>query len=119
MSSLRSIGSALGVVITACSGGALAEGGGNVIEPEPRVAIAPDGIEVLIGDTIRMRAWALPPRDVAAWQWSVSPKDRATVDQEGRLAPTAVGEVEVRACANVPERICGSAPLSVRSGFLR
>ena len=114
MNSPRSLGWALVCLVVGCSGEAPGEGGGNVVAPEPRVAIAPDGAEVGVGDTIRMRAWALPPQEVAAWLWSVSPRERATIDQAGNLVPGSAGEIEVRACADLPKRICGGAPLTIR-----
>ncbi len=97
-----------------CSGEASSENGGNVVTPEPRVAIAPDGVEIRVGDSVRMRAWALPPREVATWLWSVTPADRATIDIGGYLVAGGRGDIEVQACANIPNRICGSAPITIR-----
>lgn len=115
MGSGRAVGSvAAGVVFAGCAAGVPTDKGGNVVEPKPQVAMAPDGIEVRVGDTIRMRAWAMPPRDGAVWEWSVTPSDLATIDRFGRLVPGVSGEIQVRACANVPERICGRAPLTIR-----
>ncbi len=114
MVSTRAIGLVVGLALAGCAAGVPTDKGGNVVEPKPQVAMAPDGVEVRVGDTVRMRAWAMPPREGAVWEWSVTPSDLATIDLLARLVPSAPGEIQVRACANVPERICGSAPLTIR-----
>lgn len=114
MGLLRFVGLTAGAVAAGCVGGTPSENGGNFATAEPRVAIAPDGVEVRVGDSVRMRAWALPPREVATWVWSVTPGDRATIDNGGHLVAGARGDIEVQACANVPKRICGSAPITIR-----
>ncbi len=114
MGLFRFVALAGGALAAGCSGGTPADDGGNFATEEPRVAIAPDGVEIRIGDTVRMRAWAMPPREVATWLWSVTPADRATVDIGGHLVAGARGEIEVQACANIPQRICGRAPITIR-----
>jgi len=81
--------------------------------PRVRVAVKPDGIVLVVGDTVRMRAATDPPIPVS-WEWAVLPPHLATVDSRGLVQALDRGQLEIRACAEVPERVCGFAPLTIR-----
>lgn len=111
--------SAPGAVATALALGACGATGPadervhRAITPLIRVAVRPDGLTVRVGDTVRMRAVAVPDVPVG-WRWSVSPPAFAVVDPMGLVLTLAPGEVDVVACTDTPEPVCGSAPLRVR-----
>ena len=101
-------------VATACGSGPGADGSGSFAAPEVHVAIGPDGAEVAVGDTVRMRAILVPPRADPTWEWSIAPLDRATIAPDGLVTTHQPGEVMVQACTGTKPRACGSVPMTVK-----
>jgi hypothetical protein len=81
--------------------------------PVIAVAVRPDGIVLAVGDTVRMRATAVPPAEVR-WDWLAGPGGLAAVDPTGLVRALAPGDVTVQACTELPDRVCGAAPLTIR-----
>ena len=102
------------LALLACYESVFEPGGQRTVTPAIQgIAVAPDGYTIAVGDTVRMKASTIPRIDVE-WKWMVVPSHRATIDEEGLLTAVLVGDVEVYACADVPDRLCGVAPIFIR-----
>jgi hypothetical protein len=77
------------------------------------VAIKPDGLVIAPGDSLQMIASTIPHAPMT-WTWQALPTTHAIIDSTGLFRALFPGEITVYACAARPQRLCGSAPVTIR-----
>lgn len=91
-----------------------ADGAGAFAAAEVHVALGPDGVEIAVGDTVRMRAFTVPPRSDATFTWATSPLERATITDQGLLTAHRPGEIAVQACTVERPKACNTVPIYIK-----